>query len=281
VLGINSSGHVSRVVLTDTTTDLTNAPSGGLDAAGVRAAIGLAAANLDGQLDDILTEATSANNSAGTASANTTTLTTRLSATRAGYLDNLSAGAVAQQSTLTTLSGYVDTEVAAIKTVTDKVDTTLELDGSVWRGTVNYFENAPAGEGGGGSTTVNVLPYQINLKRPDYIITLDGDAAADIEAFQSTTPTYSFGVFQADGTPVTLTGKTIRMLFIGPDGATFGKLETSGSGITVSGNTITATVTDTITSAVRDAVYQIRNVTDKQVYREARFNIKQSPTDHT
>lgn len=48
-------------------------------------------------------------------------LETRLTATRAGYLDNLSGGAVALASALSTLSGYVDTEVAAIKAKTDNL----------------------------------------------------------------------------------------------------------------------------------------------------------------
>jgi hypothetical protein len=59
-LGINASGHVERVVLVDTTT--TNSDMRGtdgantatpLDAAGTRAAVGLASANLDTQLSTI------------------------------------------------------------------------------------------------------------------------------------------------------------------------------------------------------------------------------------
>jgi len=49
----------------------------------------------------------------------TTTLLSRLSSARAGYLDNLSAGAVALASDLATVAGYLDTEVAAIKAKTD------------------------------------------------------------------------------------------------------------------------------------------------------------------
>lgn len=52
-LGISAAGKINEVVLTGTTTNLTNAPSGGLDAAGVRSAVGLANANLDTQLGNI------------------------------------------------------------------------------------------------------------------------------------------------------------------------------------------------------------------------------------
>lgn len=43
------------------------------------------------------------------------------------------------------IDDYVDTEVAAIKTVTDKIDTALELDGAVYRFTTNALEQAPTG----------------------------------------------------------------------------------------------------------------------------------------
>lgn len=52
---------------------------------------------------------------------------------------------------LDAIDDFVDTEVAAIKTVTDKLDSAMELDGSVYRFTINALEQAPAG-GGGGST---------------------------------------------------------------------------------------------------------------------------------
>jgi hypothetical protein len=82
--------------------------------------------------------------------ADVTTLLTRLSSARAGYLDNLAAGAVAQASNLATLAGYVDTEVAAILAIANKLDTALELDGAVYRFTLNALELAPSGGGGGG-----------------------------------------------------------------------------------------------------------------------------------
>lgn len=46
-------------------------------------------------------------------------LVSRLTATRAGYLDNLSAGAVATAANLATVAGYLDTEIAAILAAVD------------------------------------------------------------------------------------------------------------------------------------------------------------------
>jgi hypothetical protein len=52
-----------------------------------------------------------------------------------------------------TLDNYVDTEVAAIKAVTDKLDTTVVLDGAVYQFTANALELGPSG-----STSITVTP---------------------------------------------------------------------------------------------------------------------------
>jgi hypothetical protein len=52
-------------------------------------------------------------------------------------------------TSIATAAGYIDTEVSAIKVVTDKLDTAVELDGSVYRFTINALEQAPVGGGGG------------------------------------------------------------------------------------------------------------------------------------
>jgi hypothetical protein len=57
-------------------------------------------------------------------------LETRLTATRAGYLDNLSAGAVATQASVHTIDDYLDTEIAAIKAQTDLIPASPAAVGS-------------------------------------------------------------------------------------------------------------------------------------------------------
>jgi len=73
-----------------------------LDAAGVRGAVGLASANLDAQLVAI---AGFIDTEIASIAADIATLLARLSAIRAGYLDNLSAGAVALQASVDNLEG--------------------------------------------------------------------------------------------------------------------------------------------------------------------------------
>jgi hypothetical protein len=90
-LGINASGHVSRVTLVDTTTVNTDM----LTAAGIRTAVGLGSANLDTQLADLPT----------VAEFNARTLV---------------AAEYGTAASLTTIAGYLDTEIAAIKAKTDQ-----------------------------------------------------------------------------------------------------------------------------------------------------------------
>lgn len=76
----------------------------------------------------------------------TSTVTGRIDATIT------SRNAIApDNATITAIHGLVDTEVGAIKTVTDRLDTAIELDGAVYRFTTNALEQAPVG-GGGGAT---------------------------------------------------------------------------------------------------------------------------------
>ena len=53
------------------------------------------------------------------------------------------------------IAGYLDTEVAAIKSVTDKLNTGLVQDGAVYQFTANMLELAPGGGGGGSATIEN------------------------------------------------------------------------------------------------------------------------------
>lgn len=80
---------------------------------------------------------------------------------------------LATSSALATVAGYIDTEVAAIKAVTDKLDTALELDSAVYRFTVNALENAPAGGGGGTSDWTTDERDQIRHR-----LGIDGSATA-------------------------------------------------------------------------------------------------------
>lgn len=57
----------------------------------------------------------------------------------------LVAASYATAANLATVAGYLDTEMAAVKAVTDKLDTALEVDSAVYRFTTNALEQAPTG----------------------------------------------------------------------------------------------------------------------------------------
>lgn len=60
------------------------------------------------------------------------------------------------------IDNFVDTEVAAIKATTDKLDTTVELDGAVYRFTANALEQAPSGGGGGTGTGARTVTITVD-----------------------------------------------------------------------------------------------------------------------
>ena len=62
--------------------------------------------------------------------------------------------ALASASALSTVAGYVDTEVGAIKAVTDKLDDTLEDDGGTYRFTAAALAEGPSG--GSAPTTAQI-----------------------------------------------------------------------------------------------------------------------------
>jgi hypothetical protein len=63
--------------------------------------------------------------------------------TSAGIRDAIGLASNNLDTQLSNISGFIDTEISSIKTVVDKLDTALELDGSVYRFTTNALELAP------------------------------------------------------------------------------------------------------------------------------------------
>jgi hypothetical protein len=66
---------------------------------------------------------------------------------------------LALASALATVAGYLDTEIAAILVIAQKLDTALELDGAVYRYTLNALELAPTG---GSAPTVEEIRAEID-----------------------------------------------------------------------------------------------------------------------
>lgn len=193
------SGATAQEVWEYETRTLTANP--GLDAAGVRTAVGLASANLDTQLSTIdavvdailvdtaeigpagagLTEAGGTGDHLTAVPWNAAwdaEVQSEAADALAAYDPPTNAEmtartlAAADYATATALT-TVDTVVDAIKGTTDKLDTALELDGAVYRYTTNALENAPSGGGGGTSDWTSGEKEQIRHR-----LGIDGDAAS-------------------------------------------------------------------------------------------------------
>jgi hypothetical protein len=96
------------------------------------------------------------------------------------------AKTAATQTSVNTIDDFVDTEVSAIKVVTDKLDTALELDGAVYRYTTNALEQAPVGGGGGGDASQATL---LAVKAKTDNLPVDPADASDIAASFATVNT--------------------------------------------------------------------------------------------
>lgn len=120
------------------------------------------------------------------------------SAVAADAINEIQSG-LATSASITTLTNYVDTEVASIKTVTDKLNTAMVLDGAVYQFTANALELGPSGGGGGGSTINNYFTTATTIDsapvaasgRLAYIIIGDDYLAANSRSFLWTVPAVS------------------------------------------------------------------------------------------
>lgn len=128
----------------------------------------------------------------------------RLTATRAGYLDNLSAGAVALESTaqaiLTDTGTTLDGKLDAVKVTTDKLDDTLEDDAGTYRFTTNALEQAPTG--GSAPTAAQIADAVWDEAQADHVAAgsfgIVASEIADILVDTSTTLQAELDGIQAD-----------------------------------------------------------------------------------
>jgi hypothetical protein len=142
------------------------------------------------------------------------------------------------------------TALAAAKTILDKVDSGLVVDGAVYQFTANMLELAPAG---GGGSSVNVLPATG--------IVANRTPGATLTPVVGETISQSITLYATDGTTaINLNGKTLAVVFetlSGTDVATV-----ASGNITISGassNVVTFAYPTAVTSAERTLRFAIRD----------------------
>jgi hypothetical protein len=148
-LGINSSGHVSRVTLVDTTT--VNTDMRGTDGAALASAW---TATRAAYLDSVLLAANSNRTVQVTGSNHVAAdihelQTAVITADKFAANWLTAAGTAADYITELQTAIGTATDQTAIKVVTDRINTGLVADGAVYQFTANMLENAPGGGGGG------------------------------------------------------------------------------------------------------------------------------------
>jgi hypothetical protein len=138
--------------------------------------------------------------------------------------------------------------LAAAKTILDKVDTGLVVDGAVWQFTANMLEFAPSG-----TVAVTVLPATG--------IVADRSAGVTLTPVVGETISQSITLYRTDGTtPVSLSGKTLAIVFetlAGVDVATV-----ASGNITISGassNVVTFAYPSAVTASERTLRFAIRD----------------------
>jgi hypothetical protein len=140
--------------------------------------------------------------------------------------------------------------LAAAKTILDKVDSGLVLDGAVYQFTANMLELGPSG---GGGSSVNVLPATG--------IVADRSAGVTLTPVVGETISQSITMYRTDGTTaVNVSGKTLAIVFETLSGV---DVATVASGnITISGassNIVTFAYPSAVTASERTLRFAIRD----------------------
>jgi hypothetical protein len=161
------------------------------------------------------------------------------------------------ETKIDTLDNYVDTEVAAIKAVTDKLDTTVVLDGAVYQFTANALELGPSG-----NVSVTVAP--LSATSPDRITqstvqTLINDTSA----------VGPIAIKDSSGNAVSLSGLTLKVCIEKIDGTVLANLTPTISG--TSNNQITFTPNADSVSKTGTFRWALRQVSDGKVYGLGEF----------
>ena len=145
-------------------------------------------------------------------------------------------------------------QAVSIKGVTDKLDTTVELDGAVYRFTTNALEQAPSG---GGGSTVIVSPLQ--AVGPERV------AGTEIVAYiNDTSPIGPIAVTDADGVAIDLSALTLKVCIEKIDGTILANVSPSISG--TDNNQVTFTPNADSVAKTGTFRWSLRKTSNNQVY---------------
>ncbi len=233
LLGINGSGHISRVVLVDTTT--TNTDMRGTDGAALATHWTSTRA---GYLDGVLLA--SNYNQRTVAVTGSNHVAADIHELQPAVIANthFAAGAIDANALAADAATEVATAVGTLQVLTDLVTMIINDGTANARWSTSALQNTPSG--GGGSATVNVLPYTGAV--PDRV------EGTTIKVFYNELTNVSVGVTDATGAAVTLDAKTLRFCVEDRYGADV--LTLNDGDITRSGSTFTVQIPQSLTDTV-------------------------------
>lgn len=144
-------------------------------------------------------------------------------------LSSMSTSLSGMGTTISLIAGYVDTEVAAIKSVTDKLDTTLASNAGAWRFTAAALALAPSSSG---STVIMVSP--LNAIVPSNTIVESGTT----QAFRyCPLPVGPISIRDVNNDPITLTGGDLVMYCVNTaNKVDFFTLKSTANQLTIGGD---------------------------------------------
>ncbi len=180
------------------------------------------------------------------------TLTGKLYVTSADTL----AGTVSMSEAPASSGRYVGTFPALAAGTYD----VLYLQGSTQIGAETLVWDGTAISEPATTADVTILPVSATVSTGEVIGT-------SLVAYQNSDATFSFGVTDANGDPINLTGKTVAFYaaYAASQNTPVITRQTSGSGVTISGDdnsTVNVALTDTHTANLASFVYSLWNVTD-------------------
>jgi hypothetical protein len=233
-----------------------------LDAADIRAAVGLNAANLDTQLSDIDDAAVGAESAASAAAADAALIEDRLTAARAGYIDKLNvSGTLAHSDAADTykadVSGLSTFDASTDKVAVESIDTNAIDAPSISSAAVNKIQ-------AGLSTLTAAGVWAHNTRTLSSFGTLVSDTVAAVWA-NATRTLSSFGFTVAtnnDSNITSIKAKTDSLDFTGQSGM----LKSESTNMRGTDNALLAassdlvaikSVTDTLDTMIEDSKYTV------------------------
>jgi hypothetical protein len=170
VASIAANAVSAAALATDAVTEIQSGLATAASLTTVEGKIDIIDTNVDSVLDDTGT--------AGVVVASIAANAVNASALAADAVTEIQSG-LATAAALDAVDNFVDTEVSAIKAVTDKLDTALELDVAVYRFTTNALEQAPTG---GSAPTASQIADEVQTRTIAAVTTVNGLAANTVTA---------------------------------------------------------------------------------------------------